>query len=374
MSNPAGDFPQSSQQEEEEDRRGELLCLKIKAQLEDLFSDGNLAQDGFLLKHVLKKKEGYVSLKLLTCLKKTKALTTDWYMTLAGAEYSELLEVNDECTKVRRREPLPEWLLCSPTSRLLLAWNISEEENEEEDGVALGLEPPSLSDRIFQKFSAYGNITSVWILHPGEELPKQLQKYAKRHKELGKHLCAVVKFEHLEAVRAAYSVLKAEEEKSGGEGMNVVPLGFHSTHQITKEEHNQDPPEEENPHETSQHPVQKESSLTVQVAGEVSNATQPQESQNNCTQRNLEQISTRCDSQSLLGFKQNYSRMNCGSGDWDRNHSHGPWVLRRKFLASALNLKEAGDLNERGFMQRVLRQPYGPDGTKGFRGRERQLQ
>lgn len=64
------DDAQSAQ--EEEDREGELLCLKIKAQLEDLFSDSHLAEDGFLLKHVQKNRQGYVSLKLLTCLKKVR--------------------------------------------------------------------------------------------------------------------------------------------------------------------------------------------------------------------------------------------------------------------------------------------------------------
>ena len=46
--------------------------MKIKAQLEDLFSDSHLAEDGFLLKHVQKNKQGYVSLKLLTCLRKVR--------------------------------------------------------------------------------------------------------------------------------------------------------------------------------------------------------------------------------------------------------------------------------------------------------------
>ena len=55
-----------------EEREGELLRMKIKAQLEDLFTDSHLAEDGFLLKHVRKNKQGYVSLKLLTCLKKVK--------------------------------------------------------------------------------------------------------------------------------------------------------------------------------------------------------------------------------------------------------------------------------------------------------------
>lgn len=55
---------------DEEARDGALLCLTVKAQLEDMLSDGQLAEDGFLLKHVQKNKQGYVSLKLLTCLKK----------------------------------------------------------------------------------------------------------------------------------------------------------------------------------------------------------------------------------------------------------------------------------------------------------------
>lgn len=54
---------------------GEDLCFKIKAHLEDLFSDSHLADDGFLLKHVQKNKEGYVSLKLLTCFKKVKHIS-----------------------------------------------------------------------------------------------------------------------------------------------------------------------------------------------------------------------------------------------------------------------------------------------------------
>uniref|UniRef100_UPI0037E90F31 la-related protein 6b n=1 Tax=Semicossyphus pulcher TaxID=241346 RepID=UPI0037E90F31 len=369
MSAPTGDCAQSSQEEE---REGELLCLKIKAQLEDLFSDSHLAQDGFLLKHVQRNMQGYVSLKLLTCLKKIKVLTTDWYMTLAGAVYSELLEVNDECTKVRRKEQLPKWLLCSPTSKLLLGWNISEEKTGE-DKAARGVEHPSLSERIFQKFSAHGSVASVWILEPDKELPKELRSYAKRHKVLGQHLCAVVKFEHLEAVRRAYSVLKEEEEKSNGDGMRVMPLGFQSKHQLAKTENIQDQPEEENPLETSQDSVKEEPSLPVKVSAETLGTPQPQESLNNSLQKTLELISTRCKDQPL-SLNQRCRRMNWCTGDCDRDRFQAPWVRRRKSAAFALNPKAAGDLNQPRFTQGVLRQPCGPDGTGGFPCREKPLQ
>ncbi len=303
-----------------------------------------------------------------------KALTTDWYMTLAGAEYSELLEVNDECTKVRRIEPLPKWLLCSPTSKLLLAWNISVEKTGE-DRAAGSLEHSSLSERILQKFSAHGSVTTVWILRPGEELPKELQCYAKRHNEFGQHLCAVVKFDHLEAVRKAYSVLKAEEEESNGEGMCVIPLGFQSMHHITKENNKDQPGKcQENPLETSKDSIQDEPSLPVKVSDETPDTSQPQESLDSSMQRTSEQISTSCYGQSFSGLNQRYGRMIWCSGDSDKEHSPSPWVLRRKFAASALNPKVAGHLNAPCLIQRVLRQPFGPDGTKGFQGRGEPLQ
>nr|XP_020446883.1 la-related protein 6-like isoform X2 [Monopterus albus] len=155
MSNPTGHESYSGQ--DEEGHEAELLCFKIKAYLEELFFDSHLAEDGFILKDVQKNKQGY-----------TKALTTNWHMTLSAADSSDLLEVGDEGTKVRQIKPLPKRLLCSSTNKLLLIWNISEVQ-------AGDLEHLSLSERMLQKFSAHGSISSVRILHPGKELPKNLQ-------------------------------------------------------------------------------------------------------------------------------------------------------------------------------------------------------
>ncbi|KAK5919822.1 hypothetical protein CgunFtcFv8_023685 [Champsocephalus gunnari] len=359
MSNPIGEDAQSAR--DEEDRDGELLCLKIKAQLEDLFTDSHLAEDGFLLKHVQKNKQGFVSLKLLTCLKKIKVLTTNWYMTLAGAEYSELLEVNDEGTKVRRMEPLPKRLLCSPTSKLLLAWNSSLEDSTGDNGSSRGLEQAFLSKSILQKFSAHGGIVSSWVLHAGEELPKELQCYAKCHKELGQQLCVVVKFNHLEDVRKTYSALKAE-------GVHVVPLGFQSMHHINREESSEgtnkvrpeDTPSQE--HQTPEDSVKDDKT------------SQRQKSVENSVQGPLEQISSNWNSKTLCGPNPRHSKRNWCSGDGDAESSQSPWVLRRKFAASVLNPKVALHMNPHRLMQTVVRQPLGPDSTKGFQSRRRPLQ
>ena len=54
------------------------LCEKIVAQVEFYFGDANITKDKFLLKHVKRNKEGFVSLKLISSFKRVKHLTKDW--------------------------------------------------------------------------------------------------------------------------------------------------------------------------------------------------------------------------------------------------------------------------------------------------------
>lgn len=81
----------------------ESLCRQIVSQVEFYFSDENLSQDAFLLKHVKKNKEGYVNLKLVTSLRKVKTLTKDWKVVAQAIQkFSQVLSINEEGTKVRR--------------------------------------------------------------------------------------------------------------------------------------------------------------------------------------------------------------------------------------------------------------------------------
>lgn len=367
-----------------------------------MFSDGYLAEDGFLLKHVQKNKQGYVSLKLLTCLKKVnrlfltfcaaiwiktvqikkkkreqswvcpcllqiKALTTDWYLTLAVADCSDLLEVNDECTKVRRKEPLPQWLMGSPTSRLLLVWNDSDDQRKE-TGATGASKHPSLLLKVLEKFTSPSSISSIWILRPGETLPKELQCYAKRHKELGQHVCAVVKFNQLEAVRRTFTALK-EEEKMNEKGLQVVPLGWHSMQSVAKSEpsegkHRNQPEadicSEENLPETPKVLVQREPS-PVNVCEESSKAFPREGCQN--------ESATSFNGLSFCGKQQKNHRTSWNTGDHDKWSSQSPWVLRRKSAASAVN-PNAWHSNAPCLIQ-TLHQPLGPDGTRGFHTRRK---
>ncbi|KAK2541976.1 la-related protein 6-like protein [Columba livia] len=191
------------------------LVQRIVSQVEFYLSDENLAKDAFLLKHVQKNKMGFVSIKLLTSFKKVKYLTRDWRLTLYALRFSELLEVNEEGTKVRRRVPIPESLLSIPPSKLLLAWELLPHEQDT-------LSPPQKNflETITRMFSPFGAITSIRILRPGRKLPSDVRKYASRFPELLSRCCALVEYESLESARRALEELG----HPGGRSIRVVQL------------------------------------------------------------------------------------------------------------------------------------------------------
>uniref|UniRef100_A0A8B9LAL0 La ribonucleoprotein 6, translational regulator b n=2 Tax=Astyanax mexicanus TaxID=7994 RepID=A0A8B9LAL0_ASTMX len=240
------------------------LKLKIAAQLEHYLSDENLEGDAFLLKHIQRNKMGYVSLKLMTSFKKIRELTRDWRTTLAAACTSHHLEVNEAGTKVRRRTPVPEWLLCIPTTKLLLAWNFQDiiSSTEVENSGSSGAEQlqQDFMETAMSIFGSHGTITSLRILRPGKEIPAELKRYTKKHTELGRKLCAVVEYEYLDGARKAYEVLKAEEHLNGGKGIRVVLLGSRGTRKPgTSQVHTEEESEEgtENDYDDSEKPNRK---------------------------------------------------------------------------------------------------------------------
>ncbi|KAM6231949.1 la-related protein 6-like [Spheniscus humboldti] len=194
------------------------LVRRIVSQVEFYLSDENLAKDAFLLKHVQKNKMGFVSIKLLTSFKKVKYLTRDWRLTLYALQFSELLEVNEEGTKVRRRVPVPESLLSIPPSKLLLAWELLPQEQD--------VLPPlqkNFLETITRMFSPFGAIASIRILRPGRKLPSDVRKYTSRFPELLSKCCALVEYESLESARRAFEDL-GRQNHPGGESIRVVRL------------------------------------------------------------------------------------------------------------------------------------------------------
>jgi len=185
-------------EEEPYEEPDEDLCEKIVAQVEFYFGDANITKDKFLLKHVKRNKEGFVSLKLISSFKRVKHLTKDWRQVAEAIERkSSKLEVNDVKTKVRRLEALPEYDETTP-SRTVVALN-------------LPLERPTI-EAVAEIFSVCGEIVLVRILRPGNPIPADIKPFANKHPEMTAKVCALVEFEKTEFALKAVKELNGKEQ------------------------------------------------------------------------------------------------------------------------------------------------------------------
>jgi len=177
----------------------EELCEKITQQVEFYFSDANITKDKFLLKHVKRNKEGFVSLKLISSFKRVKHLTKDWReVAFAIKQCSKLLEVNDLETKVRRLSELPAYDETTP-SRTVVILN-------------LPMERPTI-EGVAEIFAACGEIVLVRILRPGNPIPADIKQYVAKHPEMQTKVCALVEYQLTEYAQKAVRDLNEEDEE-----------------------------------------------------------------------------------------------------------------------------------------------------------------
>ena len=202
-----GGIDKSSIEETEFIPADDELKDRIVKQVEFYFSDANILKDAFLLKHVRRNKQGFVSLKLITSFRKVKSLTKDYRVVGDCLSTSDNLEVNDEGTKVRRKEPLPDYDETTP-SRTVVAVN-------------LPFENPSI-ENVAEMFSQSGDIALVRILRPGKPLPQDVKKHLMKHPELGNTVCAVIEFEQHQSAKAACEAMNDGDDWR--KGLRVVLL------------------------------------------------------------------------------------------------------------------------------------------------------
>ena len=144
----------------DEGERGEVvdsdLQEKVIKQVEWYFSDDNLLKDSFLMKHINRNKQGFVSLKLVASLRKVKTLSKDWKIVLESLKHSSLLALNEEETKIRRKSPAPQVDFGHIAKTLLIT--------------AYPQEQPNLADleqtlwKIWRNFSS--STRPTWTRHP----------------------------------------------------------------------------------------------------------------------------------------------------------------------------------------------------------------
>ncbi|XP_050990862.1 la-related protein 6a [Labeo rohita] len=391
------------------------LIQKLVAQIEYYLSDENLEHDAFLLKHVRRNKLGFVSVKLLTSFKKVKHLTRDWRTTAYALRHSNLLELNDEGRKVRRRMTVPVFASESLPSRMLL---LSELKRWPELGVALGgdggngaTQQERLMELLLKAFGNYGPIASVRVLKPGKDLPADLKKLSGRYSQLGTEECAIVEFEEVEAAMRAHEAVGGDSGARGPLGLKVVLIG-------TKPPKKKVP--KDRPRDDGVGGMRKSRSLNsrvreLQYHGDDS-AASSSETESNPTSPRLARKSRSCNKLSPTSAGPNHLSpvVSPRSSPWSspraspctqrKTHHSGksplasegrlspepgrrwadyssdssltpsgsPWVQRRKQVASQESSPVGSPMlgrkiqNADGLPPGVVRLPRGPDGTRGF--------
>ena len=184
------------------------LRERIVKQVEWYFSDENLLKDSFLMKHINRNKQGYVSLKLVASLRKVKALTKDWQAVLVSVRHSSLLALNEEETKIRRIAPAPK-VDYTHVSRTIIITNYPESD-------------PTIHD-VEKQFGHFGDVTLVRMLHPGRAIPLDVKPRKEQFPFLGKELCILIEYESEEGAKVAFR--KFNNQQSWRDDIKVHLLG-----------------------------------------------------------------------------------------------------------------------------------------------------
>lgn len=166
----------------------EEVADKIVQQVEFYFSDANITKDAFLLKHVKRNKEGYVSLKLISSFKRVKHLTKDWRVVAHALTRSTKLEINEAGTKLRRLDPLPQYDETTP-SRTIIAVNMPIDK--------------ATIENVAELFKPCGEIALIRILRPGNPIPADVRQFINKNPSLAGLVCALVEFVQSESARNA---------------------------------------------------------------------------------------------------------------------------------------------------------------------------
>ena len=189
------------------------LMLKIVTQVESYFSDENLMKDEFVLKHIRRNKDGFISLKLLASFRKVKALTKSWKVVAHCVKLgSNKLELNENESKIRRKTPLPA-VDGDKYSRTIIAYNFE-----------VGSDDINNISKVFAKF---GDIALIRILKSGSSsiIPQHLLDRIKEKKDANKPTVATIEYNNkTDAEKALKSMERSARTEWRSPAIQVMPM------------------------------------------------------------------------------------------------------------------------------------------------------
>lgn len=180
---------------------GKDVCRRILELVEYYLSDHNLVKDMFILKHITKHREGYISIKLLASYKKVKRLTKDWRVVAHALKDSSALEVNQEGTKVRRRKALPQEVEeDTKPFRMLLTTGIPKEQAN--------------MNNMADYFAKFGEIISLQLHKPGGRSLQEVRQAEHQNPGISNTICALVEYEKVHYARQAFRFINNNAESN----------------------------------------------------------------------------------------------------------------------------------------------------------------
>lgn len=352
---------------------------KIVKQVEWYFSDENLLKDSFLMKHINRNKQGYVSLKLVASLRKVKTLSKDWKLVLDSLKRSTLLALNEEETKIRRTSPAPQ-VDFSHISKTLLITGYPHQE-------------PNLAD-VEQHFGRYGEVIRVRLVCPGRAIPLDIKPCKAQCPSLGKDLCILIQYKTQELAKSALK--KICEQQSWRDEMKVQLLGGKNLpDQEPKDQEDKTSPLNKKRKGESKSPeVQSSQSTKNYQAPRQSRDYSPSQLRNSrevtpikvlqqkgsppsspITHRRNKSKGIRSSPElSRRYLRPEYTRndysSDSGISSGCRSSSESPKMTpesSRRFFSSSFGETSWRSADKHSHMNScVIRQPLGPDGTRGF--------
>ncbi|PIN23442.1 putative RNA-binding protein [Handroanthus impetiginosus] len=171
------------------------LRRKIVKQVEYYFSDENLPNDQFLMKHVTKNVEGFVPIGVIASFRKMKKLTKDMSVIVAALKDSAFLVVSSNGKKVKRLHPLPLAEIKDPLVCTVLVENLPDDHSVE---------------NLRRVFGEAGNIKNITIRDPHDV--REPKKCTVAEKLISGRLHALVEYDTVEAAEKAVATLNNEQD------------------------------------------------------------------------------------------------------------------------------------------------------------------
>lgn len=381
----------------------EATALKIRQTVEYYFSDQNILKDPFLLKHVRRNKEGYVSLKLISSFRKVRSLSRCWKAVAHSLQMSQLLVLNSDGTKIRRLAPLPDYDETLP-NRMVIVYGFADNQK------------PSV-ESVSEMFSKCGEIALVRVLRPGSSVPPEVKRFLSKSPDMQNKMCALIEFEdHAGAKKALGSdstkencqpglrilpvVLGKEKEKLEQTNIKDIPKPDPSSlkespkkKKKTRKNQNKNSKKHVNTDDDQDNRKRRSSSGSLGYWSSGSSSGYLSSSPNNDSRfprRHSHQGVTV--SSIYLDAPPSFASLNNRNFNGSRDRlnrdrdggknsaplaatpgSQSPWRRRREQLQlQSLSASGEGNDSNSSICLRVpvqaLRQPRGPDGTKGFHG------